>query len=246
MLVQDVAPILPEAALANLMFHAAIFDMDGTLLDSERVIMRAWLEAAAALQCTLPAETYVQVIGLNEQESDALLVAALGGTEMYEAVRLAAAKSLDAPADRVIFPVRHGVAPLLAALRARGVPCAVASSSAAAEIEDRLRRAGIRDHFTAVAGGDEVPRGKPDPAVYRLAASRLGVAASACIAFEDSEHGATAALRAGARVVFVPDMRAPSERIASALFSVLETLEDAVPHVPAWFADAAWRPTTPR
>lgn len=218
------------------MFRAAIFDMDGTLVDSERVIMHAWLEAAATLGCPLAPHIYSQVIGLNELESDALLIAALGGAERYAAVRALAVQQLAAPTEGSIFPLRPGVEALLRELRARAIPCAVASSSAAADIEDRLTRTGVRQYFAAVAGGDEVARGKPDPAVYQLAAARLGVPATSCLAFEDSEHGATAALRAGASVVFVPDMRLPSERMAAQLLHVLGTLEAALPHVPAWFA----------
>jgi beta-phosphoglucomutase-like phosphatase (HAD superfamily) len=119
------------------------------------------------------------------------------------------------------------------------VPCAVASSSTSAEIEDRLTRIGVRHYFSAAAGGNEVQRGKPDPAVYLLAASRLGVDPGQCIAFEDSEHGAAAAAAAGARVVLVPDVKAPSAALASSVHMVLRSLEEAVPLVKTWFTPSA-------
>ena len=114
--------------------------------------------------------------------------------------------------------------------------CGVASSSRAAEIRQRLQAVGVLHTFASIAGGDEVPRGKPDPAVYELAASRLGVPASACLVFEDSENGALAALAAGAQVVLVPDLRTPSNAVAGRSLHVLSSLHDAIGQVPHWFS----------
>ncbi|MFN9309298.1 MAG: HAD-IA family hydrolase [Gemmatimonas sp.] len=106
-------------------------------------------------------------------------------------------------------------------------------------MEDRLTRLGVRHYFSAAAGWNEVQRGKPDPAVYLLASARLGVDAGQCIAFEDSEHGAAAAAAAGARVVLVPDVKAPSAVLASSVHMVLRSLDEAVPLVKTWFALSA-------
>ncbi|MFN5701139.1 MAG: HAD family hydrolase [Betaproteobacteria bacterium] len=219
--------------------HAALFDMDGTLVDSERVIFNAWMESSQELGLPLDHAQYSRVIGLNDEESNALLIQLLGSEAAFLRVRTLAKSKLQAPAGSVIFPLKPGVLPLLAALSERKVPCAVASSSTSAEIEDRLTRIGVRHYFSAAAGGNEVQRGKPDPAVYLLAASRLGVDPGQCIAFEDSEHGAAAAAAAGARVVLVPDIKAPSTALASSVHMVLRSLDEAVPLVKAWFAPSA-------
>ena len=94
---------------------------------------------------------------------------------------------------------------------------------------------GVLDVFDAIAGGDEVARGKPDPAVYALAASRLGKAPSQCLAFEDSENGVLAAHRAGISVVAVPDLKRPPDEIVGLSFTTLDSLDRAIDHVPAWF-----------
>jgi beta-phosphoglucomutase-like phosphatase (HAD superfamily) len=120
-------------------------------------------------------------------------------------------------------------------LEAAGVPCGVASSSRVAEIRHRLGAVGVLRFFRAVTGGDEVPRGKPDPAIYLLAASRLGAAPADCIAFEDSENGAKAAQAAGIRVVVVPDLRHPAPEVLARSHRVLGSLEEATAHVPHWF-----------
>ncbi|WP_353268683.1 HAD family phosphatase [Gemmatimonas sp.] len=217
--------------------RAAIFDMDGTLVDSERVIMSAWLRASTVVGIPLDASQYSNVIGLNDEESNALLISLLGGTSEFREVQSAVRQMLHGGAERTVFPLKEGVRELLGALRDRGVRCAVASSSTAAEIEERLSLAGVLHFFHATAGGDEVHRGKPDPAVYQLAAARLGIAPTSCFAFEDSEHGATAAAAAGARVVLVPDMKAPSRALAASVHVVLESLSHALPLIPSWFPE---------
>ncbi len=219
------------------MFDAVLFDMDGLLLDSERVLMQAWTAAAAEEGITIPHEVYTAVIGRAMQESQALFTQMLGGIERHAHLRAKVVERLHARREGPVFPLKPGVVELLGALRARRVPCAVASSSGVDEIRHRLEVVGVLHHFDAVAGGNEVSRGKPDPAVYELAASRLGVSAHACIAFEDSENGARAALAAGATLVVVPDLRRPADEVMTRCLHELASLHDAREHLPRWFPD---------
>ncbi|HMA31988.1 MAG TPA: HAD family phosphatase [Casimicrobiaceae bacterium] len=218
------------------MFRAAIFDMDGLLIDSERAVMRAWVDAAQEFGIALEPDVYADVVGRAEPESTEMLVSILGGGAAFRAVRSRAAGVLSRENRDHVFPLKSGVRELLALLRSMDVLCAVASSSAATEIRHRLGAVDVLGHFGAVAGGDEVPRGKPDPAVYLLAAERLGVPARVCLAFEDSENGARAALAAGAQVVVVPDLRSPPEAVARSSLRVFRTLTEAIEFVPGWFA----------
>jgi beta-phosphoglucomutase-like phosphatase (HAD superfamily) len=225
------------------MFAAAIFDMDGLLIDSERPIMAAWIEAARALDIELSHSQYMQVVGLATSESQLILAALLGGDEAYlhaiDGVRRRL--QLERTDGTPMFPIKAGAAEFLDALRERGIRCAVASSSTCGQIQACLGSLDLLHHFSAFAGGDEVARAKPDPALYLLAAQRLGVAPADCIAFEDSENGAKAALAAGMRVVVVPDLKHPPAAIVERAFHVLESLHHAVPHLPLWFPVEAAR-----
>jgi beta-phosphoglucomutase-like phosphatase (HAD superfamily) len=225
------------------MFAAAIFDMDGLLIDSERPIMAAWIEAARALDIELSHSQYMQVVGLATSESQLILAALLGGDEAYlhaiDGVRRRL--QLERTDGTPMFPIKAGAAEFLDALRERGIRCAVASSSTRGQIQACLGSLDLLHHFSAFAGGDEVARAKPDPALYLLAAQRLGVAPADCIAFEDSENGAKAALAAGMRVVVVPDLKHPPAAIVERAFHVLESLHHAVPHLPLWFPVEAAR-----
>jgi HAD superfamily hydrolase (TIGR01509 family) len=215
-------------------FAAAIFDMDGLLLDSERVIMQAWLDSAAEEGLVLAQPDFLFVVGCGTEESSARLTKLLGSRESFQLVRDRARAKLTAGSGAV-FPLKPGAAALLAMLHRRAVPCAVASSTYVDEARRRLARVGVLDFFQAVAGGDEVSRSKPDPAVYLLAAERLGVLPMRCLAFEDSDHGAKAAHEAGLRVVMVPDLKAYD--FASA-YMTLASLEEAMAHVDGWFSNS--------
>jgi len=219
-------------------FTAAIFDMDGLLLDSERVIMQAWLMAAREERLRLAEPDFLLVVGRGAQESTAMLSQLLGGPGSFQRVRDRARARLAAQ-QGVVFPLKPGALRLLELLRARGVPCAVASSTHVDEVRRRLAKVGVLDYFQALAGGDEVSRSKPDPAVYLLAAARLGVPAAQCLAFEDSDHGARAAHDAGLGVVVVPDLK--SYEFESACMT-LSSLEEAVAHVDRWFSGSATTP----
>lgn len=214
---------------------AVIFDMDGLLIDSERVIMEVWLERAAAHGVAVDHATYLRCVGKAWPEARRILAEALGGDDAFHAIQPQVQSRLEAIAHGSGFPLKHGAAELLARLEAAAVPCAVASSSARAQVGHRLTVAGVRRHFRALAGGDEVARGKPDPSVYLLAAARLGVDPRACIVFEDSASGARAALAAGASLVLVPDLVPAPGDVLERCLHVFDTLADAVPHVANWF-----------
>ncbi len=223
------------------MFAAAIFDMDGLLIDSERPIMAAWIDVARTLGIELSHSQYLQVVGLSTVESEVVLASLLGGAAAYtHAVGLVRQRlQLERSDGTPLFPIKSGAAEMLAALRERGTRCAVASSSTSAQIQACLGSLGVLHHFSAFAGGDEVVRAKPDPALYLLAAERLGLDPADCIAFEDSENGAKAALAAGLRVVVVPDLKHPPASIAEQAFHVLDSLHDALAHLPRWFPQQA-------
>jgi beta-phosphoglucomutase-like phosphatase (HAD superfamily) len=212
-------------------FTAAIFDMDGLLLDSERVIMQVWLSCAREQGMALSEADFLTVVGAGAVESRARLTQLLGGASAYESVRSQARGKLCARPG-IVFPLKPGATQILRLLKQRGVPCGVASSTRVSEVRRRLEKVGIADFFLAVAGGDEVLDSKPDPAVYLLAAQRLNVAPEQCLAFEDTDHGASAAHAAGMRVVLIPDLR--SHDFDAALME-LASLEQAFAHIDRWF-----------
>lgn len=221
------------------MFSAAIFDMDGLLIDSERTIMNTWIAAGRELGVHILPVDYVEIIGRSLPECHAMLAKMFGAEPVFQEALKRVRQQLQSPTAPPVYPLKPGAQNLLAALINAGVPCAVASSSSGQEIGARLSRVGVLHLFDAIAGGDEVVRGKPDPAVYELAASRLGKSPSECLAFEDSENGALAAHRAGMQVVTVPDLKPPPDEVIAASLANLGSLNEAIERMAAWFGIGA-------
>ena len=221
------------------MFAAAIFDMDGLLIDSERTIMNTWIAAGRELGIEIRPVDYVEIIGRSLSECHTMLRKMFGEEPVFQEALTRVRQRLQSPEQPPIYPLKPGARDLLVALANAGVPCAVASSSSGQEIKARLSRVGVFDFFDAVAGGDEVAHGKPDPAVYALAAFRLGKSPNECLAFEDSENGVLAAYRAGIEVVTVPDLRPPSDEVIGVSLAKLESLEHTKAFVSAWFGVSA-------
>jgi HAD superfamily hydrolase (TIGR01509 family) len=203
---------------------AAIFDMDGLLIDSERIIMQACIVAAKQVGITYTQVEYVELIGRAAPDSTRIMVEQLGGVENFNQVM----KGLDALLEdhNYTFPLKNGVLPLLKHYQRNNVICSVASSSPAHHIMHRLSHVDVLDYFRHITSGQEVTRGKPNPDIYLLALKKLGIKAEECIAFEDSENGARAAIAAGLKVVVVPDLKQPSDYVRERSHQILASLED--------------------
>jgi len=216
------------------MFSAAIFDVDGLLIDSERAIMRLWLRATSDLDRPMTESDYIPTIGRAARESAAILIERLGQSAFehtYAQVQIAI-QTTD-PAQ--LFPPKPGARDILDRLRASGVPCVVASSTASAEVRRRLQGVDLLQFFEAVIGGDQAALGKPDPTLYRLAAQAHGTPPGKCLAFEDSDHGITAATAAGVSVILVPDIKEPSPASRQNSLATLTSLTEAIQHLDRWF-----------
>ena len=225
------------------MYKAAIFDLDGLLIDSERAIRDAWLEVARRNHVALTEAEYLQVVGRNEADSKLILGEIFRGKFSFEEAR-AGVEILLAEGDAARgYEVKPGAVALLTRLRARAVPCGVASSTRKTEVRRRLELSVLLSFFGAICGGDEVANGKPSPDLFLLASERLGIEPEDCLVFEDSEHGVIGAVAAGMSAVVVPDLKTPNAGVRASCVAVLASLDQALPLCDAWFAagDAASR-----
>ncbi|MBL8310827.1 MAG: HAD family phosphatase [Burkholderiales bacterium] len=189
---------------------AVLFDMDGLLLDSERLAQRATQMTATALGHSIPEDVSLAMIGLGTDAVERLLVAELGSAyspRIYQAAWTAHYGALVAEG----VPPKPGALVALQALCDAGVGCAVATSTATSLARQKLERSGLLPYLQAVVGRDAVVHGKPAPDLYILAAQQLGTTATHCWAFEDSLPGLHAAVASGARTHWIPDI-APIKR----------------------------------
>ncbi|MBT4490147.1 MAG: HAD family phosphatase [Rhodospirillaceae bacterium] len=186
------------------MFDAVVFDLDGVLIDSERIYLTAWRQVAEELDCQEIVAAYVDVVGLPYDQVEPIVHANLKGKVTMERFR----EAIGAAVARLVvdgYPLKTGVFEILQFLQDRGIPRAVATSSTTS-VPVKLHDTGLDRYFQHVVTRDEVAHGKPHPDVYLAAAERLGVAPAKCVAVEDSEPGLRAALAAGMVVTHVPDL----------------------------------------
>jgi HAD superfamily hydrolase (TIGR01509 family) len=185
--------------------RALIFDFDGLILDTETPEFVAWQEVFAQHGAALVAADWAHVIGSLDHGWDAAteIERATGRKVGREELRARwRSRHAELLAEERLRP---GVAALIELAKARGLGLAVASSSKRGWVQGHLERLGIFGSFDALATGDEVERTKPDPALYTLAVTRLGVPAVSALALEDSPNGIRAAQAAGLRCVAVPN-----------------------------------------
>ncbi|CAH0535636.1 Phosphorylated carbohydrates phosphatase [Vibrio stylophorae] len=207
-------------------FQAAIFDMDGLLLDTERVCMRVFKAACEQLELPFDDVVYRSMIGCNAVDIQRIFTEFYG--DDYQRIHDTWRPAYNAVVLHEAIPVKTGVLALLDWLKAQGVPMAVATSTSRDVAEVKLELAGLTPYFDSISTGDEVKHGKPHPEIYLLAAERLGVDPTQCIAFEDSNNGTRAAMAAGMQTFQIPDLVEPSDEVRALGHIVLPSMEQVL------------------
>ncbi len=191
-------------------FNAVVSDMDGLLLDTERIAHATFLEACGKMGIGDETEVFKLCIGLNKVRGKQVLAEGLAGKAdpaafgeyWYQRYLEETAKAI---------PLLPGAVELLHFLDASGIPIAVATSSSTAQAHEKLGQANVLKYIQSIVGGDQVEHSKPHPEIYLKAAASLGVSPNDCLALEDSENGVRSAVAAGMQVIQVPDFVEPSE-----------------------------------
>jgi HAD superfamily hydrolase (TIGR01509 family) len=204
-------------------FQAVIFDMDGTILDTESVFRTIVFEVCTELGFEMTDAVHMSMVGGSHENTNRLLVESYGVTFPY-ALFDERCRGIMRERSHAGVPVKRGARELIAELRERGIPAAVATSSRQPHAQHHLSAAGLLDMFETVVTRDDVVNPKPHPEPYLTAARRLGVDPLHCLALEDSHTGVRAAHAAGMQTVMVPDLVHPSDDIVALGVAVMESL----------------------
>jgi HAD superfamily hydrolase (TIGR01509 family) len=203
-----------------------LFDMDGLLLDSERLAMEAFVRACEDHGWRADLAVYQLCIGSTYENTREILTAAHGEKFPYEAIDARWNDHYHARLSEGPVPVKAGAVALLSHLMERGVPMALVTSTRRPTALEKLETAGLIDYFDALVCGGETARGKPDPDPYLAGAARLDLLPSACWALEDSANGVRAAVSAGCTVYQVPDLVVPTPEIEQLGHRIVATLAE--------------------
>lgn len=207
-------------------FKGAIFDQDGLLFDTEKIYQAAWIEAARMQGVIVPPSLPQRFCGLGRKLIEEIVAVAYPQLDLERYCHDAVTLAWETQLAQVPEP-KPGLLDMLSFCRAHGIRTAVASSSTLRVVRHNLTAAGVIDYFDAITTGDEVTRSKPNPDIFLLAASKIGLDPHDCVVFEDAFSGIRGAKAAGCKPVLIPDQLQPTDEIR-AICEVRGDLKDAI------------------
>lgn len=208
--------------------QGVLFDMDGIVLDTEKLYARFWREAAIDLGYPMTWEQALGMRSLSRTAGQAKLESYFGSGISIEQVRAKRIELMERYIDENGVEPKSGIYELLDYLDAQGVPKAITTSSPLERVQRYLKPLELLERFDRICTGYEVPKGKPEPDIYLYGAACLGLAPQDCLALEDSPAGVLSAYRAGCMTFMVPDMDQPDEEMKKLLYAQADSLHDVM------------------
>lgn len=206
--------------------EAVVFDMDGLMFDSERVVMYSWNAAGEQLGYDGLGENIYHTLGMGAALREQYFMKKYGPAFPYEQFKTLYRDAFYDYADRNGIPVKPGLRELLRLLKESGLPAAMATSTSAPDVKRRLEREGLEPYFQVIITGDMVKKTKPSPEIYQKACQELKVNPTHAIALEDACNGIISAHDAGMYPVMIPDLQKDISSVEPLLFAKMESLHE--------------------
>ncbi len=202
--------------------------MDGVILDTEKLYVRFWREAASFYGFPMTLEHALGIRSLSGKLAEEKLQGWFGKEFDYNAVRQKRIELMDEFVNQNGVEPKPGAKALLSYIKDNGYALALATATPVDRAGRYLKSVELYSFFDQIVSAREVKRGKPAPDIYLCAAKRLGLDPKECIALEDSQNGIRSAFAAGCKTIMVPDLDQPTEEIMPLLFGVANGLEDVI------------------
>ena len=205
---------------------AVLFDMDGTLIDTEKIYQDAWVSAIHDMGYEMQVEQYYELRSLGRPFAPALLKEWYGTDFDYDRVRKLRTGYFNAWVDAHGIERKPGVIELVETLHKKGILTAIVTATDPERAERFLKMTGLSGYFDRVISATMVTEGKPSPQVYQYACRELGFQPAECAAVEDAPNGIRSAYRAGCKVIMVPDLTQPNAELKQMLDYCADSLND--------------------
>ncbi|PHV69687.1 hypothetical protein CS063_14415 [Sporanaerobium hydrogeniformans] len=206
------------------MIKTVVFDMDGILFDTERLVGEVWKQIAIEQELKDIEKVLMDCIGRSYEDTRVVFQYYYGKSFGFECFRKQARELFFNSIKERGIPIKKGVRELLAYLKGNGYKIGLASSSKKVDILSHLKEAGIAEYFQVIVSGDRVKHSKPNPEIYQLACKELGVIPSEAFCIEDSLNGVRAGSSAGLKVIMVPDLVEPTGEILELVHKKFDSL----------------------
>ena len=209
------------------MIKAALFDMDGTIFDTERIYTEGWLAGATKYGYPLTEDMLVEFHGRSREQNGEVFRRLFGEQAKYEEVRAIRRSYVEWKIDTYGVPVKPGLYEILPALKERGIQICIATASQRFRAEAMWEETGITKYIDHSVCGDEVTLCKPEPEIFLTAAERCKVDPSECLVFEDAANGIRAAHRAGCHPILIPDTEPVTREMQELAEKIFPSLSEA-------------------
>lgn len=210
------------------MVKAVIFDMDGLLLDTEKLLVRFWQEAAREAGFDMTREIALNIRSMHRSFAIPYLKSVLGEDFDYPKIRSRRMELMNEHLEKHGLELKKGAKTLLTYLNENKIPAAVATATDYERAEKYLKETGIFGYFDKIICATMVKVGKPKPDIYIYAASELGLEPSECAALEDSPNGVKSAAAAGCKTIMVPDLTEPDEELSRIIAAKAGSLDEVI------------------
>jgi HAD superfamily hydrolase (TIGR01509 family) len=212
--------------LNNKTVEAVILDMDGLMVDTERLAKVFWRRALEEFGAKLTERQYLRIVGRTAVDSTAILKEMLGADFPVDECRVRMRELYYAEIAENGIPIKAGLLELVDFLKAKSIGYAVATSTARDITIWKLEITGLTPYFNTIVAGDEVANGKPNSEIFLKAASLLGASPERVVVIEDSFNGIRAAHAAKMIPIMVPDLIQPDEEMESLAYAVVGSLHE--------------------
>ena len=207
---------------------AVIFDLDGTLIDTEKIYRMIWPQAMASLGYVFTEEMYLQLRSLGRPFAPRRFKEWFGEDFDYDNARRVRKGLFDAYVAKNGIQIKKGAIELLDFLHTKNIVTAIATATDLDRAKEYLDMVGLTNHFDRILSATMVDEGKPSPKVYQFACEELGLNPGDCMAVEDAPNGVKSANAAGLKVVMIPDQSEADDDLKTLLYAYLPSLDKII------------------
>lgn len=210
------------------MIKGAVFDMDGLMFDSERLVYELWQEVMDEQGYDYNLDTFKNTIGLRADKTEQYYKNLYGDDFDYKTLKQKTHIGFFERVNNEGVPIKKGLFEVLDFLKDNNIKIALATSTSKESAMQMIKLAGVYDYFDEFVCGNDVKNGKPHPEVFLTAAKKLSLNPKDCVAFEDSINGIKSAYAAEMITVMVPDYLQPTEEIKPMISSLCSDLSQTI------------------